>query len=337
MTGRHAGPMRWTGSGRWVVDMERVRTDVPGARRAHGQWVISLLAILSVAAAGGDHRVADAVESRDAAALNALLKQTVDVNTPQADGTTALHWAAHWDDLPTVERLLRAGAKIEAPNRYGVTPLFVASTNGNATIIERLLKAGANANTVSGVDAAAGEGQPALLAAARTGNVAAVKALLAYGADASATEHWHQQTALMWAAVADSPAAVQALIDAGADVAATAEGGFTALHYAARAGSLDASRVLVAAGADVTALLGDRSSPLMLAIINARYQPPPTCWIMGRARMTTRWDSRPCINWSGRIIPTSSSCRRGRGRPAISARWTSRGCCWRGARTRTRE
>ena len=29
----------------------------------------------------------------------ALLKQRVDVNAAQPDGATALHWAAHWDDV----------------------------------------------------------------------------------------------------------------------------------------------------------------------------------------------------------------------------------------------
>jgi hypothetical protein len=65
---------------------------------------------------------------------------------------------------------------------------------------------------------------------------------------------------------------VQALHDAGADVNAASEGGFTALHFAARAGSLEAARVLVAAGANPNAPLSDRTSPLMLAMINARYE-----------------------------------------------------------------
>src|SRR5262245_12919688 len=98
--------------------------NVNGARRV-GPYVVSLCAILSVAAASGDHRVADAVKARDAATLNRLLTQAADVEAPQPDGTTALHWAAYWDDLPTVDRLLRADAKVDAANRYRVTPLFI--------------------------------------------------------------------------------------------------------------------------------------------------------------------------------------------------------------------
>jgi ankyrin repeat protein len=243
-------------------------------------WVVPLLLAIAVtasgaapaSAAGAAHEVADAVKARDLAALTMLLKRHANVNDPQPDGSTALHWAAHWDDVATVERLLQAGADVNAANRFGVTPVFVASTNGNAAVIERLLKAGADANTVSGANKAVGEGEPALLAAARTGNVDAVKVLLTHGADVSAVEAWHQQTALMWAAAANAPRAVQELLDWGADVTTTSEGGFTALHYAARAGAVDATRVLIEAGADARALLQDRSSPLMLAMINARYE-----------------------------------------------------------------
>src|SRR5689334_16526297 len=39
--------------------------------------------------------LADAVEKSDRAALRTLLKQHADVNASQADGMTALHWAAY--------------------------------------------------------------------------------------------------------------------------------------------------------------------------------------------------------------------------------------------------
>ena len=35
----------------------------------------------------------------DRAKIRALLQQRVDVNAPQVDGMTALHWAAYQDDL----------------------------------------------------------------------------------------------------------------------------------------------------------------------------------------------------------------------------------------------
>ena len=46
--------------------------------------------------------VADAVMNKDKDAVRSLLAKKADVNAPQADGTTALHWAVRQDDLATV-------------------------------------------------------------------------------------------------------------------------------------------------------------------------------------------------------------------------------------------
>src|SRR5258706_8750368 len=106
-----------------------------------------MLLAAGLIAAGSDTRLIDAVKKPDGAAVRSLLKQRVDVNAAQLDGTTALHWAAYRDDLETVDLLVRGGANVKAANRYGVTPLSVACTNGNAAMVELLLKSGADANT----------------------------------------------------------------------------------------------------------------------------------------------------------------------------------------------
>ncbi len=67
--------------------------------------------------------LADAAEKSDRATIRTLLKQRADVNAPQADGMTALHWAAYRDDLETAKALAVANANVMATNRYGVTPL----------------------------------------------------------------------------------------------------------------------------------------------------------------------------------------------------------------------
>jgi len=43
--------------------------------------------------------------------VRTLLQQKADVNAAQADGMTALHWAARQDDLETAQMLIGAGAK----------------------------------------------------------------------------------------------------------------------------------------------------------------------------------------------------------------------------------
>src|SRR5690242_20096732 len=88
-----------------------------------------LLGTIGVSAAD-DASVADAMEKMDRAAVRALLQRRADVNVPQVDGMTALHWAAYQDDLDSATLLVRAGANVKAANRYGITPLTLALTNG---------------------------------------------------------------------------------------------------------------------------------------------------------------------------------------------------------------
>src|SRR5688572_26372771 len=107
---------------------------------------IPVLALLSLGAGGSNLALIDGVKAGDARVVRALLKQKADVNTAEADGTTALHYAVNRGDLETVDLLLSAGANPRTANRYGVTPIHLAGTNGNAAVVEKLLKAGADAN-----------------------------------------------------------------------------------------------------------------------------------------------------------------------------------------------
>jgi len=250
---------------------------------------VALIALAAVAgasllAAAGEAPLAEAVKAGDRAAARSLLAQHVDVNAPEADGTTALHWAARHDDVALAGELIRAGADVAAANRYGVTALYLASVNGSAAMIARLLEAGADAN------AAVTLGETALMTAARTGDVEALRLLLDHGAVVDATEAWRGQTALMWAAAQNHAAAVRELILRGADVNAVSAvkawerqvteeprqkwlppGGFTPLHFAARQGAVEAATVLVEHGAGLNAVDPDGISPLLISIINGHY------------------------------------------------------------------
>lgn len=108
-----------------------------------------LLGVSSTDAAVAPASVAEAVKRADRTAIRAMLQKHADVNAPEPDGSTALHWAAYADDAETAELLIRAGANAKTTNRYGVTPLALASTNGNTKMIEALLKAGADPNVAS--------------------------------------------------------------------------------------------------------------------------------------------------------------------------------------------
>lgn len=177
-----------------------------------------LLVGLSIAALlpAADIRLADAAMRGDKEAVRSLLKQKVDVSTPQGDGATALHWAAFHDDLGMAQMLLLAGANVKAATREGaITPLFMACTNGSASMIEALLKAGADPNSTKS------NGTTALMIAASAGNANAVKVLLDHGADLKARESAHGQTALMFAAALNRADAIKVLMKHGADAGVT--------------------------------------------------------------------------------------------------------------------
>ncbi len=242
-----------------------------------------------------DSDVADAVMRGNKEAVRSLVQRKADVNAPQVDGSTALHWAVRAEDSATVDLLIRAGANASAANREGATPMLLATEKGNAALIEKLIAAGANPNAPLTKD-----GDTALMMAARTGKTDAVKMLLDHGAQVNTKETWGDTTALMWAVSGGHAAVVKLLADRGADLnahskfvpeatgrsfegtgpvdtkpgqaAAEYAGGLmTPLMLAARDGDLDSARVLITAGADVNAIAGDGKAALELAIFNGNY------------------------------------------------------------------
>jgi ankyrin repeat protein len=235
-------------------------------------------------AAGSD--AADAAQRKDLAALRSMLSKRVDVNAPQADGTTALHWAVHWNDSEAVALLLRAGAKPSTTNRFGASPLATAATAGNAALVRALLDAGADAKALSTPD-----GETVLMSAARSGSLEAVGMLLDRGADVNARERYKGQTALMWAAAERHAPIVKLLLERGADwrirsfdretrppklsaassISPIPRGGFTALMFTAREGDLESARIMLDAGVDVNHGDVDNVTPLVAAIMNKQY------------------------------------------------------------------
>jgi ankyrin repeat protein len=235
-----------------------------GSARLGGWLVAWLVAGSGMVSAASDVRLVDAAASQDTTAVRALVQQGVDVNTPRPDGTTALLWAAHWDDRDTAKLLLDAGAEVNVAEDHGVTPLMRAAENASLPMVELLLSAGGEAR------AAQTSGLTSLMIAAHTGNVEVVRALLAHGADVNAVTAATSATALMWAVAAPHPEIVRALIDKGADIEVSSAKGVTPLMTAAQYGDIDTARLLIRAGADVNRLGSDGTHALPFAIIHGQ-------------------------------------------------------------------
>ncbi len=172
-------------------------TSVPGAR----------------ASVPNEAPIADAAMRGDSAQLRQLLRQGLDVNAAQADGMTALHWAASRGDVASARMLLFAGARSAAMTRNGnYTPLHLAARSGRGAMVRALLEGGADPKAVT-----SSGGATALHFAAGNGDSVSVAALTAAGAVVDARDAAYEQTPLMWAAAYDRVRAIRVLLAAGAD------------------------------------------------------------------------------------------------------------------------
>ena len=211
-----------------------------------GSALILALLVPGLTLHASDNPLIEAVRAHDTETVEALLKQQVDVNAPQPDGATALHWAAYEDDLGLARLLTDAGAVVDAVNDYGVTPLSLACDNGAAGMVTLLLEAGADP------DVARTTGETPLMTCARTGDVDAVSALLAHGADVQARSKGGF-TAMLIATRVDDFGLAELLIDAGAGVNDAASDGTTPLMVATVRGHASLAIFLLEQGADPNA------------------------------------------------------------------------------------
>ncbi len=220
--------------------------------------------------------LADAAEQRRWEEMSETLQAGADPDAPQADGMTALHWAAQHDHAHAAEQLLAAGAESNTTTHYGIPPLAIACRNGNESLVRHLLDGGADEQ------AAVPGGETMLMIASRTGRLGPVKRLLAHGADPNARQR-EGQTALMWAAAAGHADVVDALLTAGADVHRTLKSGMNAMMFAVRNGRVDVVKTLLAAGIDVNDTIEPENnpkgrdprrgmSPLMFALENGHFE-----------------------------------------------------------------
>ena len=239
---------------------------------------ISLLSALGAVLAGPP-----TVHAQSAPAIIEALRagDLATVSTLVAEGATALHWAAHRNDLDVATLLIEAGADVNTANTLGATPLWLAAINGSAPMVERLLESGADP------DESLKMGETPLMTAARSGDLRTVELLLEYGADVNAIERERGQTALMWAVAQEHADVTRLLIESDADVYARsdvwyqlentagntnpsgnfrmAHGGSTPLLFVARNGDVETARVLVDAGADVQDTEASGASVLVVA------------------------------------------------------------------------
>lgn len=243
-----------------------------------------LLGSIAGLSARDEQSLVEAAKRPDRAAVRVMIAAGADVDEPQADGATALHWAVYRADEEMTEALIDAGADVNAMTDLGVTPLALACENRAPTMVRGLLDRGADPNLTHR------DRPPALMLCARTGSAEAVSLLIAHGAATNDAEPVRRQTALMWAVAQRHPAVVRVLLENGAAwdarsvvqprfvnigdpnehldvvIGTVQEGGSTPLLFASRSGDLQSARLLVSAGANVNDSTADGVSALVTAV-----------------------------------------------------------------------
>ena len=219
---------------------------------------IALAAVVMTASVGAavESPVADAARAGDRDAVKSLMKEGADVNAPQGDGMTALHWAAERGDLELTNILLYGGANVAAVTRIGqYTPLHVAARTGNAKVVTALIAGKADVAAKSSPS-----GVTALHLAAASGDSDTITALLDHKADVNPLENEWGQTPLMFAAAADRTAAVKLLLQGGADADVTSK----VVDLAAQAALDRAARLLQQKILDATVPKGQKATASQL-------------------------------------------------------------------------
>ncbi|KAJ8670153.1 hypothetical protein QAD02_001412 [Eretmocerus hayati] len=176
------------------------------------------------------------------------------VDSPDADGHTALHLAVIGGDSQLVAVLLANGANVNALDLQGHSVLHWAVVCGEVECVRLVLAAGARPSIADHRGGTALHyaaqccGAPASseLAVPKKSGLAVLHALLEYGADVHARDEDGRQPVL-WAASAGSPDAILALVRVGGSAVAGSsdKDGLTALHCAASRGHARCIETLV--------------------------------------------------------------------------------------------
>ncbi|KAG7344063.1 ankyrin repeat domain protein [Nitzschia inconspicua] len=239
-------------------------------------------------------RLVGAASDGDKKAIQALLKEGVDINVRDWDELTALIPAASSGNLDICKLLVKEGIDVNAKDKDGITALMEASIMGHEKVVEFLISSGANVNAAASSEVtalwlAASEGRvevmklllkkkadasnsrvdgiTALITASASGHTEAVKLLLENGADPTTTDN-DGLTALMNAAENGNVDTLKAIMEKVNDsdyINRMSNTGFTALIIASAHGHVDAVEYLVGAGADVDAVHENKVTALMYA------------------------------------------------------------------------
>lgn len=178
-----------------------------------------------------------------------------------AEGHTALSWAAANGHEFVVRQLLENRADIELMSKTGYTPLIWAVMNGHEDVVRLLLDNGADINSTDD------RNWTALTFAAANGHEALVRLFLAKGVNIELMDI-HGRTPLSLTAASGNEAMVRLLLDKGADIESKDKEGRTPLSWATTNGHEAVVRLLLYKSAGIELKNQDMLTLVTLAATN---------------------------------------------------------------------
>src|SRR5262249_18373891 len=206
--------------------------------------------------------------------IEMLLKSGADANAPALTGVTTVMMAASSGSVDAIRSLADHDANVNTKEAtYGQTPLMFAAANNHSDAVKLLIDRGADPNLATKVRMPPGrrgeapghrQGAQTQNAPGQTGGRGQRAAAPAPGPEGNAPLPAAQATATtnqqQRSANEDEPPEPQEPM-----------GGLTALLYATRQGHLETVRTLLDAGVDINQVSADKTTPLMMAIINGHF------------------------------------------------------------------
>eukprot|EP00808_Paulinella_micropora_P006456 g79812.t1 len=187
-------------------------------------------------------------------AVQGILEAKANVDKPNKNGDTALHFALRRGHFATAIMLVAAGGDITARNKEGQGLLdFIRRDEGLLDVFEKHQAAAL------------------LVLAASEGDTDLCRRLVEGKAELNATDQEHL-TALMHAAKKDNIALAKILVEGKADLNVTDQEKWTAVHMASQNGQLDLMRLLIAAGANLNQANKDGETPAYSASFYGRVE-----------------------------------------------------------------
>ncbi len=224
------------------------------------------------AAAATDEQLIEAVNAKDAAEVEQLLKAGTNADALDSTGEPILKTAIMQGNTEIARLLVENGADVNAADKDENSLLGKAAYMGDLEIVQLMIDAGADANAImkTGSGSDPGINVPVLQEAVNGNNSEIVELLIAHGADVNQTETHLDLTPLHGAAWYNYTDIVQILLNNGADPnkPSSYEEGEAPLFFAVRNGSVEAAQALLDGGAEIDIQTERNWTPLISLAAN---------------------------------------------------------------------